>query len=166
MFKFLFKLKFLGFVEAPVGVFSPFLELLRFIFCRSNLDYCKISLLFVLYNLSFFLPLVVFIFEDLHFLIPFSVSSEFSYVCAFIIPLNYLSCCAQIMNMYLLSKSRYSEVILKNFVLNLLSVLMYLLFFFDVMEADAFLLIVSLFVIRCIDFPLSLCLFVKQRCHF
>ena len=147
-------------------IFSPFLEFLRFVFCRSNLNYCKISFLFILYNLSFFLPLVFFIVKDLHFLIPFSVSSEFSHVCAIIIPLNYLSCSAQVMNMYLLSKSRYSEVILKNFVLNLLSVLMYLLFFFDVMETDAFLLIISIFVIRSFDFPLSLCLFVIQRCHF
>ena len=147
-------------------IFSPFLEFLRFVFCRSNLNYCKISFLFILYNLFFFLPLVFFIVKDLHFLLPFSFSLEFSHACAIIIPLNYLSCCAQVMNMYLLSKSRYSEVILKNFVLNLLSVLMYLLFFFDVMEADAFLLIISIFVIRSFDFPLSLCLFVIQRCNF
>ena len=147
-------------------IFSPFLEFLQFIFCRSNLDYCKIGFLFVLYNLCFFLPLVVFIFDDLNFLIPFSVTSEFSYVCAFIIPLNYLSCCAQIMNMYLLSKSKYFEVFLKNFVLNLLSVLMCLLFFFDAVKIDAFHLVISIFVIRSFDFPLSLCLFVVQRCHF
>ena len=147
-------------------LFSPFLEFLRFVFCRSNLDYCKIIFLFILYNLSFFLPLVFFIVKDFHFLIPFQISPEFSHVCAVIIPLNYVSCSAQVMNMYFLSKSRYSEVILKDFVLNLLSMLMFLLFFFDIMEANAFLLIVSLFVIRCIDFPLSLCLFVKQRCHF
>ena len=147
-------------------IFSPFLEFLRFIFCRSNLDYCKISFLFVFYNLCFFLPLVVFIFEDLHFLIPFSVSSEFSYVCAFIIPLNYLSCCADIMTMYLLSKSKYFEVLLKNLVLSLLSVLMCLLFFFNVVKNDAFHLVISIFVLRSFDFPCSLCLFVIQRCHF
>ena len=81
-------------------IFSPFLEFLRFIFCRSNLDYYKIGFLFVLYNICFFLPLVVFIFDDLNFLIPFSLTSEFSYICAVIIPLNYLSCFADILTMF------------------------------------------------------------------
>ena len=144
---------------------SSCLDFSRYIFSRSDLDFYRIALLFVLYTTCFSLPLVFFISKDLSFLFPLPITQEFFDICIMIIQLNYLSCLGDILTMYLLTNCRYSQVLLKNFVLNLFSVLMCVLFFYNTAENTTVHLVISIFVIKSLDFPCTLCLFLIQKCH-
>ena len=146
-------------------IFSSCFEFSRYIFSRSDLEFYKIALLFVLYTTCFFLPLVVFMSKDLSFLFPFPITPDFFDICTVIIPLNYLSCFADILTVFLLTKCRCSEVLLKNFVLNLFSVLMCVLLFCNIVQNTTVHLVISIFVLKSLDFPCTLCPFLIPKCH-
>ena len=107
-------------------------EFSRYLFSKSNLDYFKLILLSVTFTICFCLPLTYFVFEDLNFLFPVTVTDEFFNTCLVIIPLNFCSFVGDVFNMFFLVNCRYLHVFVKNLVLNLLSLLMCILFFFNV----------------------------------
>ena len=144
---------------------SSNLEFSRYFFSRSGLDFLSITLLFVLFTICFSLPLIFFISKDLGFLFPIPITHEFFNICTMIIPINYISFLGDIFTMYLLANSRYSQVLLKGFVLNLFSVLMCILFFCNIIENTVVHLVISIFVLKSLDFPCSLCLFLISKCN-
>ena len=143
---------------------SSNIEFSRYFFSRSRLDFLSLILLFVIFTICYSLPLIFFISKDLSFLFPVPITHEFFNTCIMIIPLNYISFLGDIFTMYLLANCRYSQVLLKGFVLNLFSVLMCILFFCNIIENTAVHLLISIFVLKAFDFPCSLCLFLMSKC--